>query len=99
MIFWQVEKDDRSASEAECSEEDLPPEGNLMGPAFYGLNFSLLVEEPVHTRWSRFCTVNHWAFASNYQLSNMKRPGQDSNRQPQRLKASTNCYTTEPPNP
>ena len=31
---------------------------------------SLRVEEPVHTSWSIFCTVNHWASASNYQLSN-----------------------------
>ena len=35
---------------------------------------SLWVEEPVHTSWSRFCTVNHRASASNYQLSNMKCP-------------------------
>ena len=49
----------------------------------------LRVEEPVHTSWSRFCTVNHRASASNYQLSNMKHPGRDSNRQPQRLKVST----------
>ena len=26
----------------------------------------------MHTSWSRFCTVNHRASASNYQLSNMK---------------------------
>ena len=39
---------------------------------------SLWVEEPVHTSWSRFCTVNHWASASNYQLSNMKRAGRES---------------------
>ena len=32
---------------------------------------SLWVEEPVHTSWSRFCTVNHWASASYYQLFNM----------------------------
>ena len=30
---------------------------------------------------SAYCTVNHWASASNYQLSNMKRPARDSNRQ------------------
>ena len=36
---------------------------------------SLWVEEPVHTSWSRFCTVNHRALASNYQFSNMKCPG------------------------
>ena len=34
----------------------------------------------VHMGWSRFGTVNHWASASNYQLSNMKHPGCDSNR-------------------
>ena len=50
---------------------------------------SLLMGKPVHTSWSRFCTVNHWASVSNYQLSNMKHLGQDLNRQPQRLKAST----------
>ena len=58
---------------------------------------SLQVEEPVHTSWSRFCTVNHRASASNYQLSNMKRPARDSNRQPQRLEAST--LTATPPSP
>ena len=42
----------------------------------------------MHTTWSRFCTVNHQALASNYQPSNMKYPGQDLYRQPQRLKAS-----------
>ena len=26
----------------------------------------------MHTSWSRFCTVNHRALASNYQLSNIK---------------------------
>ena len=25
----------------------------------------------MHTSWSRFWTVNHWASASNYQLSNI----------------------------
>ena len=40
---------------------------------------SLWVEEPVHTSWSRFYTVNHQASASNYQLSNMRCPSQDSN--------------------
>ena len=49
----------------------------------------LWVEEPVHTSWSTFCTVNHRALVSNYQLSNMKCPGRDSNRRPQRLKTST----------
>ena len=58
---------------------------------------SLRVEERVHTSWSRFCTVNHWASASNYQLSNMKCPAQDSNRRPQRLEAST--LTATPPSP
>ena len=58
---------------------------------------SVQVEELVHTSWSRFCTVNHQAPASNYQLSNMKRPGLYSNRWPQRLKAST--LTATPPSP
>ena len=31
---------------------------------------SLRVEESVHTSWSEFCTVNHRASASNYQLDN-----------------------------
>ena len=53
------------------------------------------VEEPVHTSWSRFCTVNHRASACNYQLSNMKCPGRDLNQQPQWLKADT--LTTTPP--
>ena len=39
---------------------------------------SLRVEEPVHTSWSRFCTVNHRALASTYHLSNMKCPSRDS---------------------
>ena len=47
---------------------------------------------------SAYCTVNHRALASNYQLSNMKRPARDSNRQPQRLEVRTfNRYTTKPP--
>ena len=58
---------------------------------------SLRVEEPVHTSWSRFCAVNNWAMTSNYQLSNMTRTGQDSNRQPQRLKVDT--LTATPPSP
>ena len=58
---------------------------------------SLWVQEPVHTSWSRFCTVNHQASANNYQLSNMKNPGLDLNRQPRRLKAST--LTATPPSP
>ena len=44
---------------------------------------------------SAYCTVNHRASASNYQLSNMKRPAQDSNQRPQRLEART--LTTTPP--
>ena len=51
---------------------------------------SLQVEET-----SAYCTVNHRASASNYQLSNMKSPARDSNRQPQRLEART--LTTTPP--
>ena len=43
---------------------------------------SLQVEET-----SAYCTVNHRALASNYQLSNMKCPARDSNRRPQRLEA------------
>ena len=46
---------------------------------------------------SAYCTVNHRASASNYQLSNMKRPARDSNRWPQRLEART--LTTTPPSP
>ena len=42
-------------------------------------------------------SVNHWASESNYQLSNMKRPAQDSNRRSQRLEART--LTTTPPSP
>ena len=38
---------------------------------------------------SACCTVNHWALASNYQLSNTKRPAQDSNRRPKRLEVKT----------
>ena len=45
---------------------------------------SLQVEET-----SAYCTVNHRASASNYQLSNMKRPVRDSNWRPQRLEART----------
>ena len=58
---------------------------------------SLRVEEPVHTSWSRFCTVNHRASASNYQLSHMKCPARDSNWRPQRFEAST--LTTTQPSP
>ena len=53
---------------------------------------SLQVEET-----SAYCTVNHRASASNYQLSNMKRPARDSNRRPQRLEART--LTATPPSP
>ena len=53
---------------------------------------SLQVEET-----SAYCTVNHRASASNYQLSNMKHPARDSNRQPQRLEART--LTATPPSP
>ena len=53
---------------------------------------SLRVEET-----SAYCTVNHQASASNYQLSNMKRPARDSNRRPQRLEART--LTATPPSP
>ena len=51
---------------------------------------SLRVEEPVHTRFkiTRFCTVNHRASVSNFQLSNMKSLGRDLNWRLQRLKAS-----------
>ena len=45
---------------------------------------SLQVEET-----SAYCTVNHRASASNYQLSNMKHQAQDLNRWPQRLEART----------
>ena len=45
---------------------------------------------------SAYCTVNHRASVSNYQLSNMKRPAQDSNRQPQRLEARTLTATPHP---
>ena len=41
---------------------------------------SLQVEET-----SAYCTVNHQALASNYQLSNMKRPARDSNWRLHRL--------------
>ena len=53
---------------------------------------SLQVEET-----SDYCTVNHRASASNYQLSNMKRLARDSNRWPQRLEART--LTATPPSP
>ena len=53
---------------------------------------SLQVEET-----SAYCTVNQRASASNYQLSNMKRPARDSNRRPQRLEAR--ILTATPPSP
>ena len=58
---------------------------------------SLRVEESVHTNWSGFCTVNHRASASNYQLSNMKCQGHDLNRRLQRFiyikfKSEKNIY-------
>ena len=46
---------------------------------------------------SAYCTVNHRASASNYKLSNMKRPARDSNRRPQRLEVRT--VTATPPSP
>ena len=46
---------------------------------------------------SAYCTVNHRASASNYQLSNMKRPARDSNRRSWRLDART--LTATPPSP
>ena len=53
---------------------------------------SLQVEET-----SAYCTVNHRASASNYQLSNMKCPARDSNRRPQRLEARTLTATRPSP--
>ena len=53
---------------------------------------SLQVEET-----SAYCTVNHRALASNYQLFNMKRSARDLNLRPQRLEART--LTTPPPSP
>ena len=46
---------------------------------------------------SEYCTVNHQASASNYQLSNMKCLAQDSNWRPQRFEGRT--LTTTPPRP
>ena len=58
---------------------------------------SLQVEEPVHTSWSRFCTVNHQAMGSNYQLSNMKHLGRDSKPATSEVEGEHfNCNTTEP---
>ena len=53
---------------------------------------SLQVEET-----SAYCTVNHRALASNYQLSNIKRPARDSNRRPPRFEVKT--LTATPPSP
>ena len=50
--------------------------------------------KPVHTA---YCTLNHRASASSYQLSNMKDPARDSNRRPQWLEART--LTATPPSP
>ena len=58
---------------------------------------SLQAKEPVHTSLSRLYTVNHRAWASNYQLSNIKCLGQDSNQRSQRLKASTLTATSLSP--
>ena len=58
---------------------------------------SLLLEEPVHASWSRFCIVKHQALRGNYRLSNMKCPGGDSNQRPQRLKASSQTATPSSP--
>ena len=59
---------------------------------------SLRVEEPVHTSWSRFCTVNHRASASNYQLSNMEVPGQRFELATSEVEGKhSNRYTTESP--
>ena len=56
---------------------------------------SLWVEEPVHTSWSSFCTVNHRALASNYQLSNMKCLGRDLNQSTSEVEGEhSNSYTT-----
>ena len=52
---------------------------------------SLQVEET-----SAYCTVNHQASASNYQLSNMKRQARDSNQPLQRL---ARTLTATPPSP
>ena len=65
---------------------------HVQQPGSYFATGSLKVEET-----SAYCTVNHRASASNYQLSNMKRPARDSNRQPQRLEART--LTATPPSP
>ena len=52
---------------------------------------SLQVEET-----SAYCTVNHQASTSNYQLSNMKRPARDSNRRPQRLERTLTATPLSP---
>ena len=53
---------------------------------------SLQVEET-----SAYCSVNHRASASNYQVSNMKCPAQDSNQRPQGLEARTLTVTLPRP--
>ena len=54
---------------------------------------SLQVEET-----SAYCTVNHRASASNYQLSKMKGPARDSNPAASEVGGeNSNRYTTEPP--
>ena len=58
---------------------------------------SLRVEEPVHTSWLGFCTVNHRASASNYQFSNMEVPGPRFEPATSEVEGDrSNCYTTEP---
>ena len=52
---------------------------------------SLQVEET-----SAYCTVNHQASTSNYQLSNMKRLARDSNRRPQRLERTLTATPLSP---
>ena len=56
--------------------------------------------QPVVYRWRKngaYSTVNHRASASNYRLSNMKRPARDSNQWPRRLEVKT--LTATPPRP
>ena len=45
---------------------------------------------------SAYCTVNHQASTSNYQLSNMKRLARDSNRRPQRLERTLTATPLSP---
>ena len=63
---------------------------------------SLWVEEPVHTSWSTFCTVNNRASASNYQLlaSNYQHEAPRPRFKPVTSGIEgehSNRYTTEPP--